>query len=189
MKTIKEYLPVMIIAVTGLVILAMIGTGIIKEEPENEKVVIYFPEIVDLPNKEQGTVIFEFNFPSAGFKVGNKSADVLMFLDSKTLPGLQMGYNIQEKTIIAGLPMITSEEINLIDGSPHKLAYAFNRDKGKQWIYFDGKTIAEGQFSGDYFADSTIGFAIKETYNTYKWVESPYKIKSSTKNVYPGFTT
>lgn len=183
MKKIKYYLPVIIIGFGGLVILAMIGTGIVKEDG-NEKVVIYFPEIADLPNTEQGTVVFEFNFPSAGFKVGNKSADMLMFLDSKTLPGLQMGYAIEEGKIKAGLPMMISEEITLIDGQPHKLAYAFNRDKGKQWIYLDGKTIGEGEFSGEYFS-SMSGFAVKE-YSNYKWVESPYSITVSTEDRFSG---
>ena len=132
-KKLKGYLPVILIGVIGLLIIAIIGGT--KLKPQDEKIVIYFPEIADFPNPKEGAVIFEFNFPNVGFKVGDKEADILMFLDSDTIPGLYMGYNIKENKLKGGLPLIVSDEVTLIDGQQHKLAYAFNRNEGKQWIY------------------------------------------------------
>ena len=184
-KKLKEYLPVMIIGLLGIVILSIIGSGTLKET-EDEKIVIYFPEIADFPNSEEGAVIFEFNFPNVGFKVGDKDADVLMFLNSKTIPGLYMGYNVKENRLKGGLPLIVSEEVALIDGQPHKLAYAFNRKEGKQWIYLDGKPIAEGEFTGEPMENLMTGFAVQENYDNYNWIESPYGVEGEVKNRFSG---
>jgi len=175
-KKIKEYLPVITIALIGVAILGIIGSGNIKKQGKEEKIIIYFPKIADFPNTEQGTVVFEFNFPSVSFSVGNKSADVLMFLQSEKIPGLYMGYNIKENRIKGGLPIIASEQITLIDGKPHKLSYVFNSQEGKQWIYLDGNVVAEGNFTGKQIGDAITGFAVRETFSDYKRVESPYSI-------------
>jgi len=89
-KITKDYLPVIVIALMGLVILGLIGSSAINKV-EEEKIVIYFPKIADFPNTEEGAVIFEFNFPSVGFKVGEQEADILMFLNSETIPGIAEG--------------------------------------------------------------------------------------------------
>jgi len=180
-KITKDYLPVIVIALMGLVILGLIGSSAINKV-EEEKIVIYFPKIADFPNTEEGAVIFEFNFPSVGFKVGEQEADILMFLNSETIPGLYMGYNIEEKKLKGGLPLIVSDEITLIDGKAHKLAYAFNRKEEKQWIYLDGKVIAEGKFTGEPIENAITGFVVYETYSADKWIESPYEIKAEVKN-------
>ncbi len=142
-------------------------------EEEDDLLVIYFPEIADFPNTEEGAVVFDFSFPNVDFKVGEKDADILMFLNSNTIPGLQMGYNINERKLKGGLPVIVSDEITLIDGKPHKLAFAFNKKQGKQWIYLDEKLIAEGEFTGEEMDNALTGFTVKESY---QWVESPYGI-------------
>jgi hypothetical protein len=108
--------------------------------------------------------------------VGNRTADVLLFLDSEAIPGLKVGYDTKERKIKGGLPLLSSEELNVIDGNSHKLEYSFHREMGKQNIFLDGKMIAEGEFTGIRDQNMISGFSV---YQKWTKIESPIAIKTS----------
>jgi hypothetical protein len=160
----------------GVMLFGLLGGKItgnfVKEE---EKLVIYFPTFTDFPNPDQGLVQFDFSFPNADFKVGNKSAEILMFLSSEKVPGLKIGYNTIEKKIYAGLPMMSSN-VEILDGNRHKLAYAFSKEQKKQKLFLDGKLIAEGDLNTELNQNILTGYSVMQ-----KWImiESPIKIDTS----------
>ena len=170
----KYWNPVVIAAVIGIIAFAVIGgrlTGHSVREDANEEVVIYFPTSVDFPSSERGTVVFEFSFPDASFRVGNRTADFLMFLDSVTIPGLKVGYNTKERKIHAGMPVIVSEEVTILDGHSHKMSYSFSRELKKQAIFLDDRLLVEGEFNDK--ANAITGFAV---YPNIRMVESTVPI-------------
>ena len=173
---IKKYLVGIVIVLMGLMIYGLIeGTitgNLVKEK--DEKIVINFPKSADFPNPEQGGVVFEFSFPAASFKVGNKTADILMFLDSEVIPGLKVGYDTKEKKVKAGLPLLSFGEVEVIDGNPHKLMYTFDRANKRQILYLDGRLVAEGEFTGEKSTDGITSFIV---YQKWTYIESPIGIK------------
>ncbi len=171
----KQHIIIVIVAAFILVFIGfkegVITGNLIKEN--NEKIIIYFPEVGDFKNNKEGGMTFDFSFPSSEFKVKNKTADLLMFHDSETIPGLKIGYDTKQQKIYAGLPMMLSDKINIMDGKPHKLIYAFNSNEKKQIILFDGKPVAEGEFTGKTEKNPLTGFVIQENF---KYIESPVNI-------------
>lgn len=173
---IKQYLigiVIIVLALFSLNIIESVITGQFIRE-RDEKIVIYFPKAADFPNKERGSIVFEFNFPAGSFKVNNKTADILLFLDSETIPGLKLGYDIKEKKIKGGLPVISSGEVSLIDNTPHKIVYTL--DNKRQSLYLDGKLVAEGEFIDDKGLDTLTGYSV---YRKFTYVESGIGIKTS----------
>ncbi len=176
---IKQYLigiAVVLIAIFSLAIIEDTITGNLIREEKDEKVVIYFPNTADFPNSNEGTIVFEFSFPAASFKVGNKSADLLMFLNSDVISGLKIGYDTKEKKIYAGLPLMKSEPIDLIDGKGHKLAYMFHNGVKKQSLYLDNQLLFEGDFTGEKGENILTGYSV---YQKWTYVESPFGMKVS----------
>src|SRR3989338_7213405 len=159
-----------VLVILGLSKGAITGNFIKGEEP----VVIYFPKISDFKNTEQGGINFGFSFPDAAFKVGEKEADFLLFLESETIPGLNIGYDPQEKKIKGGLPILVSPEVNILDGKNHNIIYTFHRGYGKQMIVLDDAVLVEGMFSGENSAESITGYAV---YSQPKKVMSNLDIK------------
>lgn len=157
-----------------LLVLALKGgiTGNLVKE-EDEKVVIYFPDIVEFKNDVAGTITFQFNFPSSGFKVKNKTADLLMFLDSKVIPGLKVSYDPKEKKIYAGLPLISSDKVELMDGQPHQLIYGFDSINKKQAIFLDNKLLIEKEYTGVIEENLLTGLTVSENF---RFVESDIPI-------------
>jgi len=162
-----------------IVLFGLVGNSItgnvVKTEEKPEKVVMYIPLTTDVGSTEQGTLTFDFALPP-GFKVGNKSVDVIMFIDSVNMPGLKVGYDVNAKKISAGMPLLTTSEVTIFDSQRHKLAYTFQRESRKQAIILDDKILAEGEFTGIADSNAITGFAVFQ-----KWakVESPIEIKSS----------
>ena len=172
---IKKYLIGIVIVLSALMIFGLLEgtiTGNFVQDKE-DKVIIYFPESADFPNDKEGAVVFEFRFPDASFRVGNKTADILMLLDSDVVNGLKLGYDTKEKKIKGGLPIMSSDEIGLIDGKKHKLVYSFHRKDKKQGIYLDGKLLVEGEFTGEKSGELISGFAV---YRKWTMIESPIGI-------------
>lgn len=128
----------------------------VKEEP----LIIYFPKIADFKNTEQGGINFGFNFPDASFKVGDREADFLLFLESETIPQLKIGYDPKEKIIRGGLPLMSTHEVNLLDGQQHDIIYTFHRAEHKQMIVLDDKVLAEGEFTGEATGDMITGHVV-----------------------------
>ena len=141
---------------------------------KEDNVVIYFPIDNDFPNTDQGKITFEFRFPKNAFKVGDKTADTLMFLDSSTIPDLKITYNQLDRRVHAGIPLLTAEDVILLDGKTHKLEYEFNRDQRKQSIFLDDNLLATGEFTGELSA-----FAGYVIYEQSKFIESPIPIEVS----------
>ena len=108
---------VAVITLSVLVLVFFSQSPLIDSLAKGNDVVIYFPEITDFPNSEEGTIVFNLGFPNGIFKVDGKEADVLMFLDSSVIPGLGISYNVNEKKVYAGLPRIDSNEVDLLDGN------------------------------------------------------------------------
>ncbi len=159
-----------LIIVTFVVLLGLIGSS---REARDEQVILFFPEPGDFPNEDEGTVVFDFQFPEGGFKVDGKTPDVLMLMNSEKLPELKIGYDTREKRLYAGLPVIVSEEIELIDGQKHMITYTFSRQRQRQGLYLDGALLVEGEFTGKKAADFfTANLARKGRV----WKESPIPI-------------
>ncbi|MBD3164586.1 hypothetical protein GF323_05255 [Candidatus Woesearchaeota archaeon] len=171
---IKKYLIGIVVVATVFLAFQYIDSSITGLSVKEERVVIYFPRSADFPNTEKAGVVFELNFPAASFKVNNKTADLLLWLDSEVIPGLKVAYDVNERKIKAGLPLISSEEVDLIDGKPHKVIYNFNRQEKNQRIYLDGKLVAEGKFTGKKEGELLSGYAV---YDDWRYVESKADIK------------
>ena len=171
---VKNYITAIFVVLSALLIIGLLN-GPITGNAVKEKVVIYFPNVNDFPNAAEGTVVFDFSFPSGGFRVGNKSADILMFLDSQVIQALKIGYNLQEQKLYAGKPILVSEQVNILDGQIHKVTYGFSISQKKQSLLLDGKLLAEGPFDENAAQDAITGFSI---YQRWIAVKSPIEIRA-----------
>ena len=163
------------LVMTGTIIAVLVAFGIgLIANPSKDEIVIYFPIGKDFINSNQGTATFEFKFPETEFRVGDKTADILMFLESETIPGLRILYNQKERKIYAGMPLLVSEEVTLLDGQIHKLIYTFDGDKKQQAVLLDGNNLASGEYSGD--VTVLTGYVV---YENFKYVESDVPIQAS----------
>ena len=167
---------VTIALIAGFLLILGLFSGLITGNTvKEEKVVITFPPVADFPSADQGGITFEFSFPSAGFKIGGEDADILLFLDSQAVPGLKLGYVIEEKKLYAGLPLMASGPVEIVDGKGHQVNYLFSKAEGKQALFVDGQMVAEGAFTGERSGPIPSGFAV---YSGWTEVESPYPLKA-----------
>lgn len=99
------------------------------------------PAVIDFPNKEMGTFS-----GFAGEKFFKEPIDkvVILFASAK-IPGLAIIYYPEEKKIMAGLPQMVIENVELFNGAKHQIAYTFKND-GKQRFYYDGNLKLETDF-------------------------------------------
>ena len=164
-----------IFGITGIVII-LLFLGLLNNviPSDDEQIVVYFPNTADFPNPKESTVVYDFSLPKSTFRVGERDADMLVFMDSSTVPGLKVGYDSKNKKIFGGLPPIYSEEINIMDGLPHNLAYTFSAERELQAIYLDQAVVAQGQFTGKVIQDAVTGYV---GYKNVKLVESPVEIQ------------
>lgn len=156
-----------VIIAFGILSLSLIGSTE-REGP----LVIYFPVGKDFLNSNQGTATFEFKFPEAGFKVGEETADILMFLDSKQIEGLRILYHQKEMKLSAGIPFLVVENIAMLDGQAHRLVYTFDRAQKRQSISLDGNLLASGAYSGG--VTVLTGYV---AYGEYNLIESDFPIE------------
>ena len=168
----KNYFPWIIIVILALAVYSLAQNSITGNVVKDDKVIIYFPEITDFPNNQEGTMTLNFGFPEASFKVGEKQADVLMFIKSKTIPGLQIGYYPKERKLRAGLPVLETGEVSIIDGKNHQIMYSFSRKDNKQGIFLDGKLLVDGEFTGE--KNTMLGGAV--VYQKERWIKSDLDI-------------
>ena len=166
----------MIVGVAGLVafiaIVLILNANI--DTSEEDTVVIFFPTGKDFPNPDQGKITLEFSFPETVFKVGDKTADLLMLLNSDTVPGLKISYNQKENTLNAGIPSLIVGNVILLDGKKHKIEYLFNRIEKFQSVAFDDTLLASGEFSGS--ITTITGYAISDAW---EYVDTSQPIKVS----------
>ena len=158
----KKLVNTSLIILLVFVVLAVVGVNIGDNKLKDDKLAIYFPINEDFSNPNQGTAVFEFSFPETEFKVGDEIADILIFLDSKTIPELKILYNQKEKKIYAGNPLLVTGLVTILDGKTHKMVYSFNRNQRQQSISLDGNLLASGEFTGALSAIS--GYVVYEQF-------------------------
>ncbi len=173
----NKYITSVLIVLSVIILVELFEEGtitgnLIKEK--EEKVIMYMHPNADFLNEEQGTMIFKFRFSDGTFKVGEKTADIVMFLNSEVIRGLRAGYNTKEKKIYAGMPLLSSGEVDITDDNLHELSYSFNKNVGRQRIVLDGNVLAEGEFTGEVEDNFLTGYAIKENV---RWVEGSFDME------------
>lgn len=134
-----------------------------NKNPKNDEIVIYFPPKDDFQSSNQGIVSIEVVFPEVDFKVGDKTADILMFVNSETVPGLKVLYNQKNKKFYAGIPLLITDQVTLLDGNNHKIEYSFNKDENYQSISLDGNLLAESEYTGDITVIT--GYSVLDQFN------------------------
>ena len=159
--------------IIGILAVAVVFIGITNSDIDAD-IIVYFPNDKDFVNPDEGRATFNFRFPAKEFKVGGELADSLMFLDSQTIPELRIPYNQIEKRIYAGIPLLATEEVTILDGKDHEIQYTFNRNQKKQAIFLDGILLVSGEFTGE--LNAFTGYA---SYTPKILVESPINIEVS----------
>ncbi len=118
----------------------------------------------DFPVLDQGTYTYRGNLKEE-LEKNNYSVmpDYIILFYSRKIPGLAMKYNLKDKTIEAGLPIIKSPPLDLLDNNSYKVAYSFNED-GLQKVFVNCKEIISSPYTGS--VDSMItGFSAHEQGN------------------------
>jgi hypothetical protein len=102
----------------------------------------------DFPVLDQGTYTYKGNLKKELDK-NNYSVmpDYVILFYSRKIPGLAMKYNLNDKTIEAGLPIIKSPPLELLDNNSYNIAYSFN-DKGLQKVFVNCKEIISSPYTG-----------------------------------------
>ncbi|MCH8067214.1 MAG: hypothetical protein IIC69_01395 [Nanoarchaeota archaeon] len=155
-----------------IIAFGILSLGLIGSTEREGPLVIYFPVGKDFLNSNEGTATFQFKFPDTGFKVGEETADILMFLDSKQIDGLKILYHQKEMKLSAGIPFLVVENIAILDGQEHKLVYTFDRAQEQQSVSLDGNLLASGAYSGG--VTVLTGYVAYEEFNV---VESDFPIE------------
>jgi len=100
----------------------------------------------DFQNTEQGTFVYSGNLNQEIIESRDDIQFIVLFY-SRKIPGLAMRYNLKDKTIEAGLPVIKSEPIDLLNGKNYKITYAFNK-KGSQKVFINYKELMSSPYTG-----------------------------------------
>jgi hypothetical protein len=100
----------------------------------------------DFPSLEQGSFVYIGNVNKEVTKAG-EDLDYLVLFYSRKIPGLMMRYNLQDKTIEAGLPVIKSPPIDLLDNKSYKITYAFY-ENGMQRVLINCKELISSPYTG-----------------------------------------
>jgi hypothetical protein len=169
----KSYFIGILVILAGIFVLGVFQASITGNLVKEDKIVLYFPMKQDFGNVNEGTVSLNINLPGSEFKVGDKQAELLIFVDSTIINGLQVGYDIRKKTLYGGLPLIESGEVNINDGNHHQLVYTYHKALGKQQLLLDGTIIAEGDYSGEQ-GNSITGLVV---FDDYTKIEAPFEIE------------
>lgn len=114
----------------------------------------------DFPNPKEGTAIFNMRLLMDRIILQfNKVPKYVIFIESETIPGLILRYNVHDSVFEGGLPLMQSEEVVFLDGNKHEVVYTF-KEGAEQKFYFDKKEIASGMFDSSKIGIS--GFAVTE---------------------------
>jgi hypothetical protein len=141
----------------------------------------------DFPNTDCATINYVGNFSPdfLGINLSNPPQYMVIF-ESNVLEGLRIVYDIDSKTLQAGLPEMQSSKINLFDDSKmHKVSYTFCKASGIQKIYFDCKELVSGPFKGSNQVLAT-GFVSKDSVD-YREVMVNGNLESFNSEVIPEF--
>jgi hypothetical protein len=114
----------------------------------------------DFPNPEEGTAIFNFRLPMDDIIVDlDNVARYVVFVESRSIPGLFLRYNTKDSVLEGGIPLLRSAKVTLLDDREHQLLYTFKKGE-QQKIYLDGEEIASGIFESG--RGGMTGFAVFE---------------------------
>lgn len=149
----KKYL---IIPVFALVILSAIFYN--KPEPETIVILKELDGCPDLTQSEEGSVMIRFRAVDEVVNIGEYTPTKILLFRSRKIDNLIIYYLYKEKKVTAGIPKLTTPEINLLDGVMHKILYTFKKGY-KQAIYIDGKKLSEGKYLPEI---QITGFAVKQ---------------------------
>lgn len=138
----------LVIAVIGLIVIFNLSERDPKASEKAEVVVVLKDTgaIVDLPNPEEGTLRIDFRAVESDVDVAEMPPTKVLLFRSKAIEGLNVYYLYEEKRVSAGIPLMLSPEINLLDGSHHTIIYTFKKGY-KQMLLVDGNIMAEGDYS------------------------------------------
>ncbi len=100
----------------------------------------------DFPSLDHGSFVYIGNVNKEVTKAG-EDLDYLVLFYSRKIPGLMMRYNLQDKTIEAGLPVIKSPPIDLLDNKSYKITYAFSK-KGTQIVLVNCRKLISSPYTG-----------------------------------------
>lgn len=139
---------IVLIFAVGIIALFNFMRGMPLQEEKAEIVVVLKDTgaIVDLPNPEEGTLRIDFRAVESDVDVAEMPPTKVLLFRSKAIEGLNVYYLYEEKKVSAGIPLMLSPEINLLDGSHHTIIYTFKKGY-KQMLLVDGQVMAEGEFS------------------------------------------
>jgi len=136
--------------VIGLIIVLLLVYGINSVTPrevEQESfVVATMDQHGDFPNPNEGTLVIDFSFDVE--KIVNNFNAVpryIVMLNSKTVEGLGLRYDLMGSSLEGGLPVMIAENIFLLDKQKHQVGYVFKKG-GDQVLFFDGNEVARSVF-------------------------------------------
>jgi len=135
------------VIVVVLLLVVVKGISLLGEYKEKEEeFVIKLGIDEDFPNEDEGTAVINVRvFMENILADFNKIPKHIVLIESKTIEGLTLRYNVIESAIEGGLPLMKSDEIIFLDDSMHQVTYTFKKD-GEQKIFFDGKEVASSRF-------------------------------------------
>ena len=116
----------------------------------------------DFPDSNQGTFLYRGNLNREILKINDSNKpDYIVIFYSRKIPGLAMKYNLKDNTIEAGLPVIKSPPIDLLNNETYEFIYTFRKDD-LQVIFINDKEIIASPYTGT--VDTMItGFVTRET--------------------------
>jgi hypothetical protein len=101
--------------------------------------------MADLPSTDQGTVIVKFAAQVSDVLIGGLAPDRVMLFRSSAIKDLSMAYLYDSKSLVAGMPPLKSDAVELLDGKEHEIAYTFKEGE-MQMLFFDGRKLAESMY-------------------------------------------
>lgn len=114
----------------------------------------------DFPNPKEGTVIINQKvFMDRIISQEKKVPKYIVLMESETVPGLALRYNVGDSVLEGGLPIMTSEEVIFLDGNTHEIVYTF-KTGAEQRLYFDKEEVALARFYPSKIG--IIGFAVSD---------------------------
>ena len=94
----------------------------------------------DFPSEEAGTLD---GWVSLNPQIVTE--DVVVLFSSGKIPGLAIVYYPKEKRVVAGMPPLIAENVELLDGKEHNIIYTFQKD-GQQAFIVDNTLLAIGTY-------------------------------------------
>ncbi len=123
----------------------------------------------DFPDLNQGTFSFTGSLNKEILKINDSNKpDYIIIFYSRKIPGLAMKYNLNDNTIEAGLPVVKSPPLELLNNETYRFVYTFKKN-GLQKVFINCKEIIASPYTGS--TDSLItGFVASD----FEFLEEKY---------------